>query len=129
MIESLIPSQMPLPLARYAHAVLAIESGLILTSGQLAITDNKVIPDNAEQQSRLIFENIDHILAEAGSSKAGVLRINAYVTDRIHMEGYMLARDSWLADVEHLPASTLLVVSGFTRPEFLVEIEVTAIKV
>jgi enamine deaminase RidA (YjgF/YER057c/UK114 family) len=72
------------------------------------------------------LSNIDLILAEAGTSKAGTLRLNAYVTDRSHMAGYIAARDSWLADVPHLPASTLMIVSGFTRPEFVVEIEVIA---
>ena len=42
------------------------------------------------------------------------------------MAGYMAARDAWLASVPHLPASTLMIVSGFTRPEFVVEIEVVA---
>ena len=69
---------------------------------------------------------IDLILAEAGTTKEGTLRVNAYVTDRVHMDGYMVARDAWLASVPHLPASTLMIVSGFTRPEFVVEIEVIA---
>ena len=38
----------------------------------------------------------------------------------------MAARDEWLADVSRLPASTLMIVSGFTREEFKVEIEVVA---
>jgi enamine deaminase RidA (YjgF/YER057c/UK114 family) len=42
------------------------------------------------------------------------------------MAGYMEARDAWLADVDRLPASTLVIVSGFTREEFRVEIEVVA---
>jgi enamine deaminase RidA (YjgF/YER057c/UK114 family) len=84
------------------------------------------IPKGAEAQATLIFSNIDLILAEAGTSKAGTLRVNAYVTDRAHMAGYMAARDAWLAEVPHLPASTLMIVSGFTRPEFVVEIEVIA---
>ena len=29
-------------------------------------------------------------------------------------------------DVTRLPASTLVIVQGFTRPEFVVEVEVTA---
>jgi enamine deaminase RidA (YjgF/YER057c/UK114 family) len=58
-----------------------------------------------------------------------VIRINAFVTAREHMAGYMAARDAWLAGVTRLPASTLVIVSGFTRPEFLVEVEVTAAKV
>jgi len=42
------------------------------------------------------------------------------------MAGYMAVRDRWLEGLETLPASTLVIVSGFTRPEFVVEVEVTA---
>ena len=66
------------------------------------------------------------ILAEAGAGPADVVRINAFVTDRAHMADYMAARDRWLAGVTRLPASTLMIVSGFTRPEFLVEVEAGA---
>jgi enamine deaminase RidA (YjgF/YER057c/UK114 family) len=38
----------------------------------------------------------------------------------------MAARDAWCAGLERLPASTLVIVSGFTRPEFKVEVEVAA---
>ncbi len=124
MIKSLTPKEMAPPFARYAHGVLS--DGVVLTSGQLALAADGTIPDGAEAQAALIFSNIDLILAEAGASKAGTLRVNAYVTDRSHMAGYMAARDAWLADVPHLPASTLMIVSGFTRPEFVVEIEVAA---
>lgn len=124
MIKSLTPKDMAPPFAKYAHGVLS--DGVVMTSGQLALDIDGTVPDGAEAQARLIFDNIDLILAEAGASKAGTLRINAYVTDRAYMAGYMVARDAWLADVPHLPASTLMIVSGFTRAEFLVEIEVSA---
>lgn len=124
MIKSLTPAAMAPPFARYAHGVLS--DGLVMTSGQLALRQDGTVPEGAEAQARLIFENIDLILAEAGATKAGTLRVNAFVTDRFHMAGYMAARDAWLADVPHLPASTLMIVSGFTRPEFVVEIEVIA---
>ena len=35
-------------------------------------------------------------------------------------------RDAWLDGVEPRPASTLMIVGGFTRPEFVVEVEATA---
>lgn len=127
MITSLVPTDMAPPFARYAHGVHEVDSGLILTSGQLAIRPDGAIPVDTEAQAALIFDNIDRILRDAGTSKAGTLRINAYVTDRSDMAAYMAARDVWLADVDHLPASTLMIVTGFTRPEFKVEIEVTAI--
>jgi enamine deaminase RidA (YjgF/YER057c/UK114 family) len=40
------------------------------------------------------------------------------------MGGYMAARDRWCAGWPRLPASTLVIVAGFTRPEFKVEVEV-----
>ena len=126
-LRSLTPPALHPPFARYAHGV-AVPAGyrVVATSGQLAITPEGVIPDGAEAQATLCFESCEVILAEAGMGKNDVVRINAFVTDRAHMAGYMAARDNWLAGVEHLPASTLVIVSGFTRAEFLVEIEITA---
>ena len=123
-IISLIPDSIAPPFARYAHGVAT--QGLVLTSGQLPLTKDGTIPEGAQAQAALCFANIDAILAEGGTSKAHTLRINAYVTDRAHMAGYMAARDVWLADAGVLPASTLMIVTGFTRPDFLVEVEVTA---
>ena len=126
MREITPPSIRP-PFARYAHAV-EVPAGLrwVVASGQLGVGPGDVAPPGAEAQARLAFGNIDAILAQAGMDRGDVVRINAYVTDRAHMAGYMAARDAWLAGVARLPASTLMVVAGFTRPEFLVEIEVTA---
>lgn len=125
-IDQLIPNTIAPPFARYAHGVAVAQCRLVFTSGQLGMAEDGAIPADAEAQANICFANIDAILAEAGASAAHVLRINAYVTDRAHMQGYMAARDRWLADVDRLPASTLVIVSGFTRPEFKVEVEVTA---
>ena len=43
---------------------------------------------------------------------------------RAHLGAYMSVRDRLFADPA--PASTLMIVSGFARPEFKVEIEVIA---
>ena len=74
----------------------------------------------------LCFEAIGACLAEANMSFADIVRINAYVTDRAHMGPYMAVRDRYAALPP--PASTLMIVSGFTRPEFKVEVEVMAAK-
>lgn len=123
----LTPATIAAPFARYAHGVEVPEGHrLAVTSGQLPLAADGSVPDGPEAQAALCFANCAAILAEAGMGAADVIRINAYVTDRIHMAGYMAARDAWLANVARLPASTLVIVSGFTRPEFLVEVEVTA---
>lgn len=99
---------------------------LLVTSGQLGLAKDGTCPADIAQQVRICFANIDAILREAGATVADVLRLNAYVTKRDNFPLYMAERDHWLAEVMIKPASTLMIVSGFTRPEFLVEVEVTA---
>lgn len=126
-MRALTPPSIRPPFAAYAHGV-AVPAGLrwVCTSGQLGLTAQDTLPDGAYAQAVQCFANCAAILAEAGMTAADTVRINAFVTDRSHMAGYMRARDEWLSGVTRLPASTLVIVSGFTRPEFLVEVEVTA---
>ncbi|MEM9476158.1 MAG: RidA family protein [Pseudomonadota bacterium] len=126
-MEELTPYDIAPPFARYAHGV-AVPAGhrLLFTSGQLGLGADGAVPEDVGAQAEICFANIDAILRAGGASRADVVRINAFVTDRAHMAGYMAARDAWLAEVTRLPASTLVIVSGFTREEFKVEIEVVA---
>lgn len=115
------------PLARYVHGVV-VEAGarLVLSSGQLGVApDGSVAPD-AAGQARQCFANALAVLAAEGLGPEHVVRVNAFVTERAHMAGYMAARDEAFAAVDPPPASTLVIVSGFTRPEYLVEVELTA---
>ncbi|MDF1706707.1 MAG: RidA family protein [Paracoccaceae bacterium] len=126
-MRQLSPASIAPPFARYAHGVeLPAGWRIARTSGQLGLAADGTVPDNAHDQARICFGNITAILAEAGMGPADVMHLAAYVTDRAHMAGYMQARDAFLADVTRLPTSTLIIVSGFTRPEFKVEIEVIA---
>ncbi|MCJ8144838.1 RidA family protein [Ancylobacter sp. A5.8] len=127
MLRHLLPALIRHPFARYSHAVeVPAGARLLLVSGQLGISAQDEIPDSAEAQADICFRAIAACLAEAGMSAADVVRINAYVTDRAHMAGYMAARDRFTVDPP--PASTLMIVSGFTRPDFKVEVEALAAK-
>lgn len=126
-MKMLSPTSIAAPFARYAHGVeVPAGARLVVTSGQLGLSADGAVPGGAAAQAALCFANCAAILAEAGMGPSDVIRINAFVTDRAHMAGYMAARDAWLAGVVRLPASTLVIVTGFTRPEFLVEVEITA---
>lgn len=128
MLKSLVPGGIRPPFAKYSHGV-EIPAGhrIVLASGQLGIDENDVVPADVESQTRLCFANIQAILVDAGMGLEDIVRINAYVTGREHMPGYMKTRDEFTADPP--PASTLMIVSGFTREEFVVEIEVIAARV
>lgn len=127
MLRHLTPSGLRAPFARYSHGVaVAADSRLLFCSGQLGISADDIVPEDAGAQAELCFASIARILEEDGMSLADVVRINAFVTDRAFMKHYMDVRDRLFA--EPAPASTLMIVSGFTRPEFKVEVEVIAAK-
>jgi len=126
-MKSLIPGSIAPPFGAYSHGILTDPAQRILvTSGQLGLSKDGTVPDDVASQADICFANIAAILEEAGAGPDHVIRLNAYVTDRAFFPDYMAARDRWLAGVPTLPASTLMIVSGFTRPEFLVEVEATA---
>ncbi len=129
MLISHTPETIRPPFARYAHGV-EVPPGArwLASSGQLGLRPDDSLPEGVEAQAAQCFANLDAILASADMGRGDVVRLSAFVTDRAHMAGYMAARDAWLAGVPHLPASTLMIVSGFTRPEFLVEVEILAAK-
>lgn len=126
-MKELTPETIHPPFARYAHGV-EIPAGwrIVQTSGQLGIERDGTVPNDARGQADICFSNISAVLKSGRMGPQDIAHITAYVTDRAHMAAYMAARDAFLAHVERKPSSTLLIVSGFTRPEFLVEIEVLA---
>lgn len=124
-MPALNPAEIRTPFGRYSHGVeVAAGSRLVFCSGQLGVGPDDSVPDGVEAQTQLCFENIASILREAGLSISDIVRINAYVTAREHMQGYMKVRDAHVGAPP--PASTLMIVSGFTRAEFVVEVEAIA---
>ncbi|HTV70450.1 MAG TPA: RidA family protein [Rhizobiaceae bacterium] len=125
MFKFLKPKSIRPPFARYSHGV-EVPAGkrLVLCSGQLGIGLDESVPEDAGAQAELCFANIAAILDEAGLGLKDIVRINAFVTDRAHLQAYMDVRNRLFADPA--PASTLMIVSGFARPEFKVEVEAIA---
>lgn len=126
-MKSINPAGIAQPFGKYSHGCV-VEAGhlLLVTSGQLGLAANGTVPGDPGAQAEICLANIAAILAEADGDPGHVIRLNAFVTDRAYFPAYMEARDRWLSGVSVLPASTLVIVTGFTRPEFLVEVEATA---
>jgi len=125
MHTPLSPTDIHAPFAPYSHGV-EVPGGqrLVFCSGQLGIAPDGAIPPDCEGQARLCFANIRSILREAGLGLEHIVRVNAYVSGREHLAAYMAVRNSLFSSP--LPASTLMIVAGFARPEFVVEIEAIA---
>lgn len=129
------------PLAAYNHGIEVTPGArLVFCSGQLGQAPDGTVPRDCEGQTEQCFRNIAAILKGADMQLAHIIRINAFVTAREHMAPYMRVRDRLFAGPSPvsdstpapmplslmMPASTLMIVGGFTREEFLVEVEVVA---
>lgn len=126
-MKALAPTDIRKPFGRYAHGVeIPPHWRIVRTSGQLGIRVNGTIPEDTFSQAVVCFENAARILQEAGMAAKDVAHVSAFVTHRNCFPDYMRARDEFIGGTVRLPTSTLLIVSGFTRPEFKVEIEVLA---
>ena len=124
-MRRLNPDAIHPPFAKYAHG-MEVDPGarLVFCAGQLGIGRDGVIPEDVEAQARLCFRAIAAILGEASMSLADLVRLNAYVVSAQYLGGYMKVRDEFVSNPP--PASTLMIVQGFARPEFKIEIEAVA---
>jgi enamine deaminase RidA (YjgF/YER057c/UK114 family) len=127
-MRSFTPLTIRAPFANYSHGVeVPAGARLVFASGQLGITLDDRIPEDAGAQADLCFQSVGEVLKAAGMTLSDIVRVNAFVTDRAYLKAYMEARDRHVGTPP--PASTLMIVSGFARPEFKVEVEVIAARV
>lgn len=69
--------------------------------------------------------NVEQLLEEAGSCLEHICRIQVYLTDRAYRDDVYQAIGKRLKGV--FPVSTGLIVDGLARPEWVMEIEATAV--
>ena len=77
------------------------------------------------EQADRAMQNVKQLLEEAGSELSHICRIQVYITDRAYRDDVYQAIGKWLKDV--YPVSTGLIVNGLARPEWVMEIEATAV--
>ncbi|MEC7093178.1 MAG: RidA family protein [Pseudomonadota bacterium] len=80
---------------------------------------------DAARQTEKTMQNINLLLEEAGSCLDHICRIVVYLTDIRYREAVYQEMGRWLKGVH--PCSTGIVVPALARPEWVVEIEVTAV--
>ncbi len=76
-------------------------------------------------QARRCYEIIEKALERAGAGLSDVVRTRTMLTDVGHFEAVAAVRKGLLGEVR--PVDTIVQVSRFVDPEWLVEIEVDAI--
>jgi enamine deaminase RidA (YjgF/YER057c/UK114 family) len=93
--------------------------------GQDLDTSESVGIGDVEAQAEQAMANIDQLLREAGSELSHIVKVVVYLVDPRYREPVYRVMGRWLTGVH--PVSTGVVVSALARPEWLVEIDATAV--
>ena len=109
----------------YSRAVKV--GNVIEVSGTVASGDDgKVVGiDDAYAQTKFIYEKIKTTLERAGASMKDVVRVRMFVTDIFLWQEYGRAHSEFFRDIK--PCNTMVEVNALIDPEYLIEIEATAI--
>ena len=101
---------------------------LVFLRGQVAqdldTAENVAVGDPAAQ-ARKAMENIQQLIAEAGGRMEHLVKLVVYLTDIRHREPVYRVMGEFIRGVH--PVCTGLVVVALARPEWLVEIDATAV--
>lgn len=99
---------------------------IIEIAGTVAIVDGETIKkDDIYAQTNNILERIAKVLEEAGATMADVVRTRIFTTDIAQWEEIARAHGAYFGSIK--PATGLYEVSKLISPDYLVEIEFTAI--
>lgn len=105
-----------------------VAGGVVYLRGQIGQdldTRESVGIGDVEVQAEKAMGNIAMLLDEAGSSVRDIVKVTVYLTDIRYRETVYRVMGRWLKGV--YPVSTGLVVEALARPEWLVEIDATAV--
>ena len=80
---------------------------------------------NPAEQTHKVMQNISQLVTEAGGEMAHVVKLVVYITDIRHREAVYRTMGEYIKGVH--PVCTGLVVQALARPEWLVEIDATAV--
>jgi 2-iminobutanoate/2-iminopropanoate deaminase len=124
--DSLFPS---LPHG-FSQVVIASGRKMVFFSGQIAWDKGKnlVGEDSVLQQARQAFRNVATAMEAAGGTLNDVVALRIYVVDYQPESGtaVSIALREFFSH-ENPPTSTWIGVSALANPEFLIEIEATAV--
>lgn len=101
---------------------------LIFVSGiqaPKADASHRVITDDVEEQTKLVFEDIIAILNQAGASIDDVVKAVIYITDMNDFDKISAIRAEYFKNA--MPVSTLIEANRMTRDGAKIEVEVTAV--
>jgi len=96
---------------------------ILYISGQVPETPEGYVPQDFEDQARLVFKNIRALLTSAGMELRNLVKITIYLSDRKYRSTLATVRNEILAGHE---VALTIVIAGIYEPGWLLEIEAVA---
>jgi len=128
-IERITPEGVYKPFRNiYTQVVKASGGTMVYVAGTVPNDEqgNVVGKDDMAAQARMTWQNIGKSLEAAGATPSDVVKINTFVTDvAAYIEHGIPVLEGFFGDKR--PISTLVEVSKLVNPDWMVEVEVTAI--
>ena len=103
-----------------------IYSNCLVVGDQIFMAGMVASGEGMEAQARAVFTKIDKLLKAAGSSLADVVKMTVYVTDMSKRPEFGRVRGEFFPG--NKPCSTMIEVKGLAQPDWMVEVDVTAIR-
>lgn len=124
MLTKIETTHAPKAIGPYSQAIQV--GDLIFTSGQIPLNPKgELIEGGIEQQTHQVFQNIQAILEEAGSSLEHVIKTTVFLKNMEHFEPMNQVYATYFS--QHQPARSCVEVSRLPK-DVLVEVEVIAKK-
>jgi 2-iminobutanoate/2-iminopropanoate deaminase len=100
---------------------------ILYIAGQVAYDDKggAAHPGDFKAQARAVLQAVKAQVEAGGGTMANIVKVNTYVTDIRHRADYAAIREEFFG--KKMPASTMVAVAALAQPEFLIEVEATAV--
>ena len=122
--ESINAKNAPAPRGGYSQAVKIEDfKTLVFISGQIPVADDDKVPESFEDQARLVWRNIDAQLKAAGMTKADLVKVTTFLSDRHHATANREIRSEYLGGIA--PAMSVVIAAIFDG-KWLLEVEAIA---
>lgn len=123
------PKTIAPPFSNYSHAIAVDpEMRMLFVSGQLGINRDGVFLDGFRAQFEQAMVNLEAVLAQANMDTGDLVKLTVLsaVAGDEAITAYREIRDARITG--HAPAALFSVVTAFTHPDILVEVEAIAAK-
>jgi len=126
--QRIVSERIGAPSGHFAQAIAVEARGrLVFISGMTSKRADGTIAGvgDLEAQTRQMCENVKSAVEAAGGTMADICRVDVYVKSMSGFDVIHKVRREFFPDPP--PASTMVEVSGFTHPDYLIEMNAIAV--